>query len=255
MDGASRRGIARMAWTLLAAWLLAAPGVYAGAPERLARVIANARYGPALGALRGPHGDAGRVAQALSRRRFQVARANDVGLAELQATLDAFVVRVERASSRGGAVAFVYYAGHGAAEDPRGENYLLPVDARSALAAQLHLQAMPLDRVFSALHAAKPQVAMLVADMWRNVPGTRGKRGLVPPLEAPTNTLMAFATDVVLFGRTVFRRREADSLRGLIRFIDAGLRGRPDASPSHTQASGRPRSVHSASGSEGAPPK
>ena len=113
-------------------WLALSGLSHAQPPEkRIALVIGNAAY--QSGALATPANDAGLIAQTLQAAGFDVAGARDLDQDSLRRALRDFVEKAE--ASGPGTVAFVYFGGHGVQLE--GENYLVPIDARIARAADV----------------------------------------------------------------------------------------------------------------------
>jgi caspase domain-containing protein/sulfatase-modifying factor enzyme 1 len=107
--------------------LLLMPSV-ASAEKRVALLIGNESYTPAIGALANPHNDVALLGNVLKGLGFDVTSVRDAGLAGLHQAVNSYVRRVRQAGPD--AVAFFYYSGHGAAD--AGTNYLIPVDVKSA---------------------------------------------------------------------------------------------------------------------------
>jgi hypothetical protein len=107
-----------------------------------------------------------------------------------------FVERIERAGPD--AVAFLYYSGHGAADrTERGENYLIPIGAKIALAKQLPILGVSLSEITRSLEHAPAKARFVVVDACRDVAFTKGikdaAKGLVPERKLE-GMIVAFAT-------------------------------------------------------------
>jgi uncharacterized caspase-like protein len=90
----------------------------------------------------------------------------DAGLAALHQEINAYVRRVRAAGP--GAVAFLYYAGHGAA-DGNGVNYLIQVDAKSADDGELWDRSLRLEEIARRLKADAGNAShFVVFDACRN---------------------------------------------------------------------------------------
>ncbi len=157
-----------------------------GAP-RVAVVIGNAAY--AVGPLANPGKDAVAMATLLREMGFEVVLAQDAAKARMLAALEEARTRLQ---GRGG-VALFYYAGHGLQLDWR--NYLLPVDAAPATAAEVPAASLDVQQVLEAFKAAGTAMNILVLDACRDNPYGRkaGTKGLAP-LDAPPGTFFAYAT-------------------------------------------------------------
>ena len=187
-DGSSplrRRALlqATAAAAMVPAWARAADAGSA----RVAVVIGNAAYPTAP--LFNPAKDALAMAGLLRGLGFQVVEARDAGKAQMQA---AVAEAHDRLKGRQG-IGMLYYAGHGMQLDWR--NYMLPVDAILARAADLQAQAMDIGFVLEAFTTAGSRMNILVLDACRDnpFPAAASGKGLAP-MDAPPGTYMAYAT-------------------------------------------------------------
>lgn len=122
--------------------MLSPPAVLAQAPDRaaqdgprrLALLIGNKQYRPEVGPLANPHNDIERVQRSLEELGFEVTPLRDLGYKEMEVALKQYAAKLSDAGD--GAISFFYYTGHGAA-DPRGTNYIIPVDVLTASDASL----------------------------------------------------------------------------------------------------------------------
>jgi uncharacterized caspase-like protein len=112
--------------------------VPARAESRLALIITNAGYPSEIGTLTNPHKDGAVIAtglQAVGFEKNNIVIVRDADQPTLRIAVADFVERMEGAGPD--VVAFFYYSGHGAADrTDRGENYLIPIGAKIALAKQ-----------------------------------------------------------------------------------------------------------------------
>src|SRR6185295_17539756 len=129
--------------------------------SKIALVVGNSAY-VNVGALANPKNDAAAMAAALQGLGFQVISAIDVDQAALNARLDEFYARLDRAGT-----ALLFYAGHGV--QVRGQNYLLPCDIRINQASDLRTGAVPLNEVVRAL-GRRARTRLLFLDACRNDP-------------------------------------------------------------------------------------
>src|SRR5262245_25554092 len=113
-----------LAATVIAlACLLGAVSEPAQAQKRIALLIGNKDYPPTVGPLKNPHNDIELVAAALKEAGFEVLPL--VRNARRSAILGAVRRMAAQLSAAGsGAVGFLYYSGHGAADRSTGVNYL-----------------------------------------------------------------------------------------------------------------------------------
>ncbi|MEC9369653.1 MAG: SUMF1/EgtB/PvdO family nonheme iron enzyme [Pseudomonadota bacterium] len=176
----------------LAALLLAVSPAHA--EKRVALVIGNSTYAH-VGKLANPANDASAVAESLKRLGFEsVEQKSDLDYRAFRKALSDFSRIADGAD-----VALIYYAGHGIEVDKR--NYLIPVDAELRDGRDADLEALPLDVVMGTVEGAR-KLRLVVLDACRDNPfrakmasrgGTRSiGRGLAR-VEAPSNTLVAFA--------------------------------------------------------------
>jgi len=172
-----------LASALTPAWAHAAsPGA-----ARVALVIGNAAY--AMGPLANPTKDAAAMSGLLRGMGFQVVEARDASRPQMQAA-----IQQARSLLQGqDGVGLLYYAGHGLQLDWR--NYMLPVDAQLAAAADVPVQGVDVQAVLDAFKAASTRMNILVLDACRDNPFPQAStaKGLAP-LDAPPGTFFAYAT-------------------------------------------------------------
>jgi hypothetical protein len=170
--------------------LLAAGG--AGAAERVALVVGNARYAH-VGDLANPPNDAAEIAAALREAGFEVTEIADAGFDRLRRALARFGDAAGRADT-----AVIYFAGHGMEIDRR--NYLLPVDAELSDPDDVAFHAVPLSLMRRAAGGAA-RLSLVIVDACRNNPflermraeGRSLARGLARVREGGDDDLVAFA--------------------------------------------------------------
>jgi len=181
----SRRTLLRgaLAGTLAPGW---ARAVEPGEP-RVALVIGNAAY--AMGRLANPTRDAQAMSGLLRSIGFQVVEARDASKAQMESALG----QTRDLLQGKGGVGMLYYAGHGLQLDWR--NYMLPVDARLAQAADVPDQGVDVQSVLASFKAAGNRMNILVLDACRDnpFPAQASAKGLAP-LDAPPGTFFAYAT-------------------------------------------------------------
>ena len=178
---------ARRALLASAAAMPFSPLARAAGLARVALVIGNAAYPTAP--LPNPGRDAAAVAARLRALGFQVIERRDATRAQMAGSLDEAVAALR---GRQG-VGLLYYAGHGLQIDWR--NYMLPVDAAIASAADVPRQALDVQQVLEAFRGAATRTNIVVLDACRDNPfgAAAGARGLAP-LDAPPGTFLAYAT-------------------------------------------------------------
>ena len=129
-------------------WFLAGASAMAAEPARLALLIANQAYAPSVGVLQNPHNDIALVGSALSAQGFTVLPPlKDATRVQIFAAIRDFVRRLNQAGA--GAIGFVYYSGHGAAEAQTNVNYLIPVDAKKPGSETFWDESVKLDDMLS----------------------------------------------------------------------------------------------------------
>jgi len=94
---------------------------------------------------------------------------------------------VRRLNSAGaGAIGFIYYSGHGAAEKDTNINYLIPVDAKEPGTSAFWDESVKLDDVLRLLDGAQSAAKFIVFDACRNelqLPTKDTTKGLLPVAE------------------------------------------------------------------------
>jgi hypothetical protein len=163
--------------------------------QRIALVIGAANYDHVKPPLRNPLNDAKAVAELLDGFGFTVIKKLDPAIDTLHDALDEF-----ENAAKGHKTALIYFAGHGV--EYVGENYLIPVDAELKRARHLGHQAVPLRVLFELLEAARVSSAVIMLDACRSNPFAleaaglpRGKAGGLGEITAPTDFLIAYATE------------------------------------------------------------
>src|SRR6202166_379 len=166
----------------------------ARAETRVALVVGNANYEHA-DVLANTVNDAMAVSSVLKKAGFDVDERDNLTVVEFKRAVRDFARTAANAD-----IAVVYYSGHGVEFD--GTNYLIPTDARLANDSDVEDEAIPLDRVLAATHAAK-KLSLIILDACRENPflhaeGAMATRRvsfkvLVPVEPTGTNTLVAYA--------------------------------------------------------------
>ncbi|MFO1269167.1 MAG: caspase family protein [Rubrivivax sp.] len=180
----------------LATWLVAALiSLCAGAAfaqpgpgSKHALLIGNAQY--AQSPLRNPENDARDLGEALRGLGFEVTVLLNATRAQMLEGTARFARRLDR-----NALSLVYFGGHGV--QVGGRNFVLPILPANALKSgdDLATQAVSLEVMMAPLASARPRFNLVVLDACRDNPfGDGRQRGGLAPLDAPPNTLVAFAT-------------------------------------------------------------
>jgi len=168
------------------------------AAERLALVIGNSAY-KTTPALPNPRNDAADMAELLRRLGFSVRHKSDLARDAFEDALAEF-----GRSAKTAELALIFYAGHGI--QVGGENYLLPIDAQLDDERDLRKLITLDDVLYEASQAHK--LGIVIIDACRDNPlakqlsqglGSQRSasmgRGLSPVQSAPTDVLVAFATE------------------------------------------------------------
>jgi hypothetical protein len=159
-----------------------------GKERKIALVIGNAAYHTA--ALRNPTNDAKAMAAKLKRLGFSVTLLQNADNREMARAIGAFGVAITK-----GGVGLFYYAGHGM--QLRGRNFLIPVDAQIDSEAMVFTEAIEADSILEQMAAAGNRLNIVILDACRNNPFERrfrGQSGGLAQTEAPTGSLIAYAT-------------------------------------------------------------
>jgi formylglycine-generating enzyme required for sulfatase activity len=158
--------------------------------RRLALVIGNAAYTPPAN-LRNPVNDAEDVAQVLRASGFEVIARTNATQRQMQQALREFAAKLTP-----GGVGLFYFAGHGV--QVRGRNFLIPVGATIASEAEAEDEAIDVNGALARMSDAGSRVNIVVLDACRDNPFARhfrsGTRGLASLGDAPSGTLIAYAT-------------------------------------------------------------
>jgi hypothetical protein len=154
---------------------------------RVALIIGNSAYAGNL-ALTNPANDAAAMATALKNLGFTVVEARDASRVQME---DAVKKLFTALKGRQG-VGMLYYAGHGLQVDWK--NYMVPVDAKLQSVKDVPNQTLDVGDVLDAMKAAGSRMNIVILDACRDNPfADKGAKGLAP-VDAPTGTLLAYAT-------------------------------------------------------------
>lgn len=184
--------VAMKTFSLFISLVVALAGLTVAVPAQAARValvIGNAAYSE--GPLKNPVNDARAMDQKLTSLGFKVQRVENLKRQQIGRTLTAFGSAI-----RAGDEVVVFYAGHGL--QVKGVNYLPAVDADIQSEDDVPLNSLNLNALMDRLDEAKAGLKLLFLDACRNNPYARnfrgGDRGLARLGEAPSGTLIHFAT-------------------------------------------------------------
>jgi formylglycine-generating enzyme required for sulfatase activity len=156
---------------------------------RIALVIGNAGYREAR--LPNPLNDAQDVAAALQGMGFDVVSGEDRDRRQMVTLIREFGQKL-----RNGGVGLFYFAGHGV--QVGGRNYLIPINTKITAEAEVEFEAVEVGFVLAQMKGARNRLNIVILDACRNNPYARsfrsGSRGLAGIRNAPSGTLIAYAT-------------------------------------------------------------
>ena len=147
---------------------------------RVALVIGNSEYGPAIGKLKNPANDAKLMAETLKGLGFSVDLVLDADQKAMKRAVKSFGAKLREAGSE--ATGLFYYAGHGVQVE--GTNFLLPVDAEIAAEADVEIESIAADDVMTQMQSAGNAVNLVFLDACRNNPLARTSIGHARPCAA-----------------------------------------------------------------------
>jgi len=157
-------------------------------PRQTALIIGNSKYSSSP--LKNPANDAADMSIVLRDLGYNVISAYDCERHTMRDVIRRFYNEIQK-----GGVGLFYYAGHGL--QLKGENYLVPVDAKIYEEFEVEDQCVRLATVLSAMGNAKNKMNIVVLDACRNNPFSTGYRSAVRGLakvDAPAGTFLAYAT-------------------------------------------------------------
>src|SRR5262245_50107640 len=153
--------------------------------KRIALLIGNRTYDASVGVLKNPHNDIAIVGEALAQQGFEVLPPiKDARRSTILGGVRQLVRKLNTAGT--GAIGFLYYSGHGAAEKDTNINYLIPVDAKEPGTTAFWDQSVKLDDILKLLDGASSAAKFIVFDACRNelqLPTKDTTKGLLPVAE------------------------------------------------------------------------
>jgi formylglycine-generating enzyme required for sulfatase activity len=155
-------------WLLALLALVIAVGAAGAQDKRIALLIGNRGYQPAVGELKNPHNDIELMGGALKAIGFQnPTLMKDARRSQILVAVRQYAARLAAAGP--GAIGFLYYSGHGAAEQGTNTNYLIPVDATDPNSASFWDESVRLEEITRLMLDRAPQAAhFVVFDACRN---------------------------------------------------------------------------------------
>lgn len=164
-------------------------GPIAQSERRIALIIGNGTYTNAP-SLKNPPNDARDMAATLRTLGFDVTSAINANQRDMKRLIREFGQKLKA----GGAGLF-YYAGHGV--QSKGHNYLIPVDADIQSEAEVEDTGVDVGLVLNFMDDAQNGLNIVILDACRNNPfvgSFRSSAGGLAQIDAPTGTLIAYAT-------------------------------------------------------------
>lgn len=199
-QAAERAVIPRRTWGAWALGALSLPFLSlqssAQAAAKFALVLGNGQYQGKDRRLGNAEADARLVAKSLGAQGFDVTLALNLARRDMHQAISDFTERLPQ-----GALAFVFYAGHGM--QLGGLNYLIPVDMQPNSEQAVQLAALPLRTLMERMAASRAAVNVVVLDACRNNPFQQEilvrMRSIIPrnglaAVKAPRGTLVAYST-------------------------------------------------------------
>jgi hypothetical protein len=155
---------------------------------RLALIIGNANYPDASTPLSTTR-DARSLAEELRRTGFEVDLKENLGKAEMQRAIDAFMEKI-----RSGTAALFYFSGCGI--QVARQTYLIPVNAQIWTEAEVRRDGISVDAVLADMHRKGAKVKIVIIDASRRNPFERRFRPAAAGLaaiDAPEGTLAMYS--------------------------------------------------------------
>jgi formylglycine-generating enzyme required for sulfatase activity len=166
------------------------PASYAqNSGDRVALLIANAKYPDARAAFTTPIKDATKLAEELRKLKFNVEFKTNLSKDEMQRAVDGFVAKVKDTTT-----ALFYFSGIGLQASRR--SYLIPTNAQIWTEADVRRDGISVDSLLNEVQRKGARVKIVIIDAARRNPYERRFRptpqGLAP-VEAPTGTLALYS--------------------------------------------------------------
>jgi Caspase domain/PAN domain len=158
-------------------------------PNQVALIIGNTNYPDASAPITAAVKDARSVATELRHDNFDVDIKENVGKADMQRAIDAFIGRI-----RGGSVALLYFSGFGI--QVARLNYLVPIDAQIWSEDDAKRDGISLDAIMAEMNRRGARVKIVIIDASRRNPFERRFRSVaagLSALDAPQDTLAMYA--------------------------------------------------------------
>lgn len=186
------------------------PITSAASDARYALVIGNSEYHYAS-QLSNPVNDSADIAATLNELHFETTLLQNATKSQIENGVAKFLEKLKAEEG----VGLFYYAGHGV--QLQGDNYLVPVETQAGSDKQIQMQSYNIANLLSGMRKIKTATNIIILDACRDNPfkdvaqagsrsaGPENTRGLknknipkldtgLSKLDAPSNTLIAFAT-------------------------------------------------------------
>ena len=163
------------------------------ANRRIALIIGNAEYAGGAG-LKNSVNDARAIKNALKKLNFKVFKYENCTQKEMKKTIDKFGKKLKQGKYN---VGLFFYAGHGV--QVKGNNYLIPGDARLENENDVDYDCIRVGRVLAKMESAGTKTNIIILDACRDNPFERSwNRGSTDQglafMNAPSGSLIAYAT-------------------------------------------------------------
>lgn len=160
--------------------------------KRLALVIGNATY--ATSPLKNPVNDARSMETALKELGFEVIKAENTNNASMKKAIDEYGAKLKAGKYE---IGLFFYAGHGL--QVKGNNYLVPVDAKIQDENEVEYDCVDAGRVLAKMESAGSRINIVILDACRDNPFERSwsrstKGGGLATMDAPVGSIVCYAT-------------------------------------------------------------
>ncbi|HEX4947266.1 MAG TPA: SUMF1/EgtB/PvdO family nonheme iron enzyme [Blastocatellia bacterium] len=157
--------------------------------RRIALIIGNSAY--ALGPLANPVNDARDLAATLRQAQFEVLYGENQNRRQMRDLIRQFGEKLRHSNT-----GLFYFAGHGVQVNDT--NFLIPIGAEITKETEIEDESVSVNFVLAQMEEAQNTLNIVILDACRDNPFARslrsGKRGLAVTRNAPTGTLIAYAT-------------------------------------------------------------
>jgi hypothetical protein len=160
--------------------------------KRLALVIGNSTY--TTSPLKNPVNDARSMETALKEVGFEVMKVENASNANMKKAIDEYGTKLKSGNYD---VGMFFYAGHGL--QVKGNNYLVPVDAKIQAENEIEYECVEAGRVLAKMESAGTRVNIIVLDACRDNPFERSwsrstQGGGLATMDAPVGSIVCYAT-------------------------------------------------------------